>query len=160
MAAIYETVIPPALNVTNWPPGGPTYAPFMMMDVNLTSAQIVLLQTTPVTLVPAPGAGLMIIPDKIIIRVAGVTAAYTDAGGAVSFAIGTMTSALAANTVFTGPTAGQQSQQIVNFLGTSTAANPSTNINAAMTITKATNQFAAGSGTAHITVYYTIEPAA
>jgi len=70
-----------------------------------------------------------------------------------------MTTALAANTIFTGPAAGQQSQQWLQFAGTSTAANPSTNVNAAMTISKATANFTTGAGTAHITVYYTIEPA-
>lgn len=126
-------------------------------DVSLTSAQILALLTVPVTLVVAPGPGLMICPETIIIRVTGVTAAYTDAGGAVTFSIGSMTATLAANTVFTGPTANQRSQQIFAFGGTSTAAAPPTNENAAFTISKATNNFAAGSGTAHITVFYTVE---
>jgi hypothetical protein len=99
----------------------------------------------------------MIVPEAFIIKVQGVTAAYTDAGGAVSFSVGTMTTALAANTVFTGPTNGQRSQQIISFAGTSTAANPPTNENAALTISKATNNFAAGSGTATITVFYSVE---
>lgn len=126
-------------------------------DLVLTSAQILALQTTPITLVPAPGPGLMIIPETIIIRMQGLTAAYTDAGGAVSFNIGTMSIALAANTVFTGPTNGQRSQQVVAGSGISTAANPPTNENAPLTISKATNNFAAGSGTCRITVTYTIE---
>lgn len=159
MAPVLQPTVPPAANVTQFPPGS-SFAPLQCADITLTSAQILALQTTPVTLIAAPGAGLMIIPDKAIIRVVGITAAYTDAGGAVSFNIGSMTSALAANTIFTGPTAGQSSQQIVNFLATSTAASPPTNINAALTITKATNNFAAGSGTAHISVYYTVEPSA
>lgn len=128
-------------------------------DILLTSAQILALQTTPVTLVAAPAAGLMIIPESIIIRVFGVTAAYTDAGGAVSFSVGTMTTALAANTIFTGPGSGQRSQQVVSFVGTSTAAATPTNEAAALTISKATNNFAAGSGTAHITVFYSVEVA-
>lgn len=136
------------------------YYQTLRADINLTSAQILALQTTAVTLVAAPGAGLMIVPESIIIRVAGITAAYTDAGGAVSFSVGSMTQALAANTIFTGPTNGQVSQQVISFAGTSTAAAPSTNINAALTIGKATNNFAAGSGTAHITVFYSVESAA
>jgi hypothetical protein len=126
------------------------------LDVTLTSAQILALQTGAIQLIAAPGAGLMICPETIIIRLIGGTQ-YTDAGGAVSFNVGTMTSALAANTVFTGPTAGQRSQQVVAFGGTSTAAAPPTNENAPMTISKATNNFAAGTGTCHITIFYTIE---
>lgn len=125
-------------------------------DITLTSAQLLALLGTPVTLVPAPGAGLMLCPETIIIRLLGGTQ-YTDVGGAVSFSVGTMSTALAANTVFTGPTAGQRSQQVVAFGGTSTAANPPTNENAAMTIQKATNNLAAGTGTCHITIFYTIE---
>jgi hypothetical protein len=125
-------------------------------DLVLTSAQILALQTTSVTLIPAPGLGLFICPETIIMRMSGGTQ-YTDAGGAVSFTIGSMSVALAANTIFTGPTAGQRSQQIVAFTATSTAANPPTNENAAMTIGKITNNFAAGTGTMRITVFYTVE---
>lgn len=128
-------------------------------DILLTSAQILALQATPINLVAAPAAGLMIVPQSVIIRVFGLTAAYTDAGGAVSLSVGTMTTALAANTIFTGPTNGQRSQQVIAFAGTSTAAATPTNEAAALTISKATNNFAAGSGTAHITVFYSIEVA-
>ena len=134
-----------------------TFYTSLRVDITLTSAQIPALQSTPVTIVAAPGAGLMIIPEAMIIRMSGLTAAYTDAGGAVSFSVGTMATALAANTIFTGPTNGQRSQQIISFAGTSTAAAPPTNENAPLTISKITNNFAAGSGTCHITVMYTIE---
>jgi hypothetical protein len=125
-------------------------------DITLTSAQLLALLGTPVTIIPAPGAGLMICPETIIIRLIGGTQ-YTDVGGAVSFSVGTMSAALAANTVFTGPTAGQRSQQVFAFSGTSTAANPPTNENAPLTISKATNNLAAGTGTCHITVFFSIE---
>ena len=126
-------------------------------DITLTSAQILALQTGAITLIAAPGAGLMIVPLYVLIRLIGGTQ-YTDAGGAVSFSVGTMSQALAANTVFTGPSgAGSRSQQSIAFAGTSTAGSPPTNENAALTISKATNNFAAGTGTCHITVYYTVE---
>lgn len=158
MAPIYQPPTPYSLNVYPGAYGGP-FAGFQVNDFTLTSAQILALLGTPVTLIPAPGANLMIIPQLSIIRVLGITAAYTDVGGAVQLNVGSMVNALTANTVFTGPTAGQVSQLVVQYAGLSTAANPSTNINAAMTINKITNNFAAGSGTAHITTYYTIEPA-
>lgn len=126
-------------------------------DIVLTSAQILALQSTPVTLIAAPGAGLMLVPETIILRMLGGTQ-YTDAGGAVSFSVGTMSTALAANTIVTGPNgATQRSQQILAFVGTSTAAAPPTNENAALTIQKATNNFAAGTGTLHITIFFTVE---
>ena len=126
-------------------------------DITLTSAQLLALLGTAVTLVPAPGPGLMLCPETIILRMIGGTQ-YTDVGGAVSFQVGTMATALAANTIVTGPNAaGQRSQQILAFTGTSTAGGPPTNENAALTISKVTNNFAAGTGTLHITVFYTVE---
>jgi len=131
------------------------YTP-LRADITLTSAQILTIKTAAITLIPAPGPGLMIVPTSVLIRLIGGTA-YTDAGGAVSFNVGTMAQALAANTVFTGPSAGQRSQQTIFFGGTSTAANPPTNENAPLQISKITNDFAAGTGICHITVYYTVE---
>jgi hypothetical protein len=128
-------------------------------DIILTAAQMITLNTGAITLVAAPGLGLMICPETIIIRQLCVTTALSDGGGgAVSFAVGTMSAALAANTVFTQPTNGQRAQQVFDFSATSTAANPPTNENAPLTITKATGNFTGGgTSTTHITIFYTIE---
>ena len=67
MAPILQPVIPPSVNVSQFPPS--QFAIKQAADVNLTSAQIRAFLTTPVTLVAAPGAGLMIIPELIVIRV-------------------------------------------------------------------------------------------
>lgn len=129
-------------------------------DVTLTSAQILALQTTPVTLVPAPGlAGWTINPVLFILRLLAGSAAYTDVGGAVSFVIGSASQALASNGIFLVTVAPNRAiQRLSGFSATDTAGNPPTDDNAALTISKATNNFAAGNGTMHITVYYTIEP--
>jgi hypothetical protein len=130
---------------------------FSSVKITLTSAQILALQTTAVTLVAAPGAGYWIMPVFFNINVQGGSAAYTDAGGAVSFNVGSMTAALAANTVFTqGGSANFRGHQIFPFSGTATAAATPTNENAALTISKATNNFAAGNGTASIVIYYNV----
>ena len=134
-------------------------------DVLLSSAQILALQTGPVTLIPAPGVGFFIKPTSIKMILLAGSAAYTDAGGAVSFNVGSLTVALASNAIFLVTTSPNRRTQIVQFdaaavgVGvTGTAGNPPTEDNAAMTISKATNNFAAGNGTMKITVYYTIEP--
>jgi hypothetical protein len=125
----------------------------------LSSANILALQGTPITLVPAPGVGFRIVPLLIQIVFFGGTVAYTDAGGAVSFNAGTMSQALASNGIFLVTTTPNKAiQQIGSFSATDTAGNPPTDDNAALAISKATNNFAAGNGTAKITVQYLVLP--
>jgi hypothetical protein len=133
-------------------------------ETTLTSAQILLLQTTPVTLVPAPGVGFWINAWYVIMRLIAGSVAYTDAGGAVSIGAGTLTTALASNAIFLVSVSPNTRKQVLLPYAaaagtgvTDTAANPPTSDNAALAISKITNQFAAGNGTMHISVYYTIE---
>lgn len=134
------------------------------IDVTLSSAQILAIQTGAITLIPAPGVGFWINVRRIIMRLIGGSVAYTDAGGAVSFGAGTLTMALAANTIFLTTVSPNSRKQMVDFAAAAvgvgvidTAANPPTDDNAAFTISKATNNFAAGNGTMHISLDYTIE---
>jgi hypothetical protein len=142
----------------------PTFRSLVAADLpqlvtTLTSANILALLTTPITLVPAPGVGFTIVPIYIHIVFFGGTVAYTDAGGAVSFVIGSATLALASNGIFLVTTSPNKAiQRIAGFPATDTAGNPPTDDNAALTISKATNNFAAGNGTAKITVQYLILP--
>jgi hypothetical protein len=133
-------------------------------EVTLTSAQILALLTVPVTLVPAPGAGFYICPLLVVMKLIAGSAAYTDAGGAVSLGAGTLTVALSSNAIFLVTTSPNTRKQLIHPLAaavgvgnTDTAANPPTEDNAAFAISKVTNNFAAGNGTMRITTYYTIE---
>lgn len=134
-------------------------------DITLTSAQILAIQSGAITLIPAPGiTGWFIKPEKIVLRLLAGSVAYTDVGGAVSFNVGSQTVALASNAIFLVTVSPNRRIQVVDFYAaaagtgiTGTAANPPTEDNAAMTISKVTNNFAAGNGTMHITVYYTVE---
>jgi hypothetical protein len=166
-----------AFNPTTWNTlvggqGGPSFATgpqgsvgIQVSDLTLTTAQILALLGTPVTLVPAPGVtGYFNYAHKIIMRLIGGSAAFTDAGGAVSFTCGSQTVALASNAIFLVTVTPNRRIQILDFAAaavgtgvTGTAGNPPTEDNAALTISKVTNNFAAGNGTMHITTYYTTE---
>lgn len=127
--------------------------------VTLSSAQLLALLGTPVTLVAAPGVGFAIMPTSIAIAFFGGSAAYTDAGGAVSISAGTLSQALASNAIFLTTTTPNKNIQVIgNFSATATAGNPPTCDNAPLQISKVTNNFAAGNGTAKVTVYYLVQP--
>ena len=167
MAPPYAPPLTPILNPSFvGGQAGPAYAQgpqgcvgLQVNDTTLSSAQILALLTTPVTIIPAPGlTGWMLIPQEFIIRLLGGSAAYTDVGGAVSFSIGSASQALASNGIFlVTVTPNRAIQRVVGFGATDTAGNPPTDDNAPLNISKITNNFAAGTGTCHITTYYTID---
>ena len=142
----------------------PTFRSFTAQDlpfvsVALSSANILALQTTPITLVAAQGVGFTIVPIMIVIKFFGGTVAYTDAGGAVSISNGSMSASLASNAIFLVTTTPNRRIQTFPWPGaTDTAGNPPSDDNAALTIQKATNQFAAGNGTATVLVWYYVIP--
>jgi len=145
-------------------PAPPTFRALVAADLpqtvtTLSSANILALLGTPITLVPAPGVGFRIVPLTIQIVLFGGAAAYTDAGGAVSFSIGSSSAPLANNNVFLVTTSPNKRIQVFAWPGDlDTAGNPPTDDNAALTISKVTNNFAAGNGTAKITVQYLVLP--
>jgi hypothetical protein len=148
-------------------PGAPAFRAIAAADLpgvllqstitSLSSANILALLGTPITLVPAPGAGFVIVPIMIDIVLFAGGAAYTDAGGAVSFNIGSASVALPNNNIFLVTVSPNKRIQTFPWAGaTDTAGNPPTDDNGALTISKATNNFAAGNGTAKITVHYLV----
>lgn len=145
-------------------PAPPTFralgaADLPQVTITLSSANILNLLATPITLVAAPGVGFVIVPIFIMIEFFGGGVAYTDAGGAVSFSAGSASAALASNAIFLVTVSPNKRLQSFPWPGaTDTAGNPPTDDNGALTISKATNNFAAGTGTAKIIVQYLVLP--
>jgi hypothetical protein len=134
-------------------------------DVFITSAQLLAILATPITLVSAPGVGFFLKPEKVVLRFIGGGVAYTDVGGAISLTLGSQAVALASNAIVLVTVSPNRRIQVVDFYAaaagtgiTGTAANPPTEDNAPLQLTKITNTLAAGTGTMHVTTYFTTEP--
>lgn len=117
----------------------------------LTSAQIKALLATPQTVIPAPAAGKAIQILGVTFSYSRLTADYTNAGGDLSLKIG-------AQEVVTG----SELTAVITNAGASIAKSLTPTDNAtlaaatALVLAKATNEFAAGSGTAKLIVTYVV----
>ena len=120
----------------------PTFRSLTAQDLpftttTLSSAQLLALLGTPITLVPAPGVGFSVVPTMIVIKFFGGGAAYTDAGGAVTFSNGSMSATLGTNAIFLVTISPNRRIQTFPWPGaTDTAGNPPSDDNAALTISK------------------------
>jgi len=118
--------------------------------VTLPSAQIDTMYTTPVVLIPAPGAGMSIVVDQVLMR---FTAGATQFTGGGALTVGYASGAACFTTLPAATITSASSSDTV--LG-STAANITATQNAAIQVTNATAVFAAGNGTLTIHLWYQI----
>lgn len=116
-------------------------------QVTLTAAQIIAMNGTPVSLLPAPGAGLCYVVESIEFRFTAGT--QFTGGGAVTFQYSG--GAAVANTIAAAVITSASSSDTVRVGIDATAT-----LNAALVVTNATAAFAAGTGTALITFAYRI----
>lgn len=123
--------------------------------VTLTAANIIAMFTTPVSILPAPGTGKVIVVDAIFVQTKPGGTNFTG-GGAVDLVYhgtatiphtGTVTAAQiqsgTAKYVYLGP-------------NTSGAIDLSAVANVGLDVTNATAVFAAGNGTVIVTVWYSV----
>ena len=119
--------------------------------VNLSAAQIIAMGTTPVEIVAAPGAGKCTIVDNITVKMVTTATAFTG-GGAVEFrytdASGAKVTADVAAAVVTAG-AGTSFTNVRGIEASLTCV-----ANAAIVVRNPTAAFAAGTGTAVITIDY------
>jgi hypothetical protein len=140
-------------------PTGPASTVVRQVAVSLSSADILALNTTPVTIVPAPGVGFWIKPIMVVFNVStgstlysGGTSAnlyYTNSSGS---SIGT-----AVTTAFTGGVGNTTKMQLFTLNTSVTYATPSLLDNAPLVIT-ATTAFTTGNGTAVVVIDYLVLP--
>jgi hypothetical protein len=124
------------------------------VQVSLTAANIIAMGTTPVSLIATPGAGKVIIVDNITFKMTRTATAFTG-GGAVEFrytdAAGAKVTADVAAALVTTGGAGTA---FANVRGIEASITPVAA--AAIVITNATAAFAAGTGTAVVSIDYHI----
>lgn len=139
-------------------PGGPHLIDVPKIAcVALTAAQIIAMGTTPVSILPAPGAGKAILVDSILFGMTRTGTAFTG-GGAINFQYHTTTNSvphsgtIPATLVTTGGAGSAQTR-----LGPDVSSNglvvPA---NEGIDITNATAPFAAGTGTAKVFIRYRV----
>jgi hypothetical protein len=168
MAPTYRPPVPFSANVNSneggaaYPVGGP-FAGLQATGVMITAAQLLAMNTTPVTIVPAPAAGQFIVPHFAILRYNAGTVAFAGAVGVLQFSVGTAlvdpnTNAGALLTLSTANIGAAASTIETVTLVTATAAG-SAPLTTALAAGALTVKFSAanptlGNGTLHISVYY------
>lgn len=133
----------------------PTGSVGLSVAVTLTAAQIIGLNLTPVVLVAAPGAGLVLVPEQLVFEMTTTSTQFTG-GGVVAPVYHGATTALTGNTIPAAvitTTAGTSN----TLLSLGAVANGTTlTSNTGIDLYAATGNFAAGTGTAKVILYYKV----
>lgn len=130
-------------------------AGLLRADLLLSSAQLLSIFTTPVTIVPAPGAGLAIVPVSLALNVQFKGTPYVDHAGSLVLGAGGIS-------FLTQSTAGFWDQgSSRNFFGAvaNTVQASSAWANQPMTLFQNTANPTGGNGTMAVTLSYLVAPA-
>jgi hypothetical protein len=121
-------------------------------QATLTAAQVLTLNTAPVTIVPAPDAGIVLAVQRWLFQFKYGTVQYTG-GGAVSLVYHGATASLAAGSVPAG-TVLAAANSVTDLGGQAGANGLALTAGVAIDLYAGTANFAAGDGTAVVTVEY------
>jgi len=134
--------------------GAPKVAQYVA-QVQLTAAQIIAMYTTPVSILPAPPAGTAILVEQIAVEL-DLTAKAFSGGGVVHFYYHGQTAEIMAQTIAAATVQGGAGQSVYVLEPVQTAGGSVVTPAVGIDITNASGVFAAGTGTAKITVWYSI----
>jgi hypothetical protein len=123
-------------------------------EIALTAVLINAIRTTPVALVPAPGAGRVVIVESIVMQMVR-TATQFASGGAVEFRYTNGSGAKVSADISATLVTGAAGTAYASVAGVTTELTPVAN--AAVVITCASADFTTGTGTGKVRVAYRIE---
>jgi|ERR1035441_286558 hypothetical protein len=135
--------------------GGSTNVTNCCAQVSLTAAQIIAMYTTPVSVIPAPAAGSVILVEQILVEL-DLTATAFSGGGVVHFYYHGQTTEVMAQTIAAATVNGGAARTLYVLEPVQTAGGSVATTDVGIDITNATGVFAAGTGTAKITIWYTV----
>lgn len=125
-------------------------------QIVMTAAQLQGMNAASFTLVAAPGAGITLVPMRIIFEMKRTVTAYAN-GGVITFQYHTATTTLHSGSI---PASRLTTAGAANTLDLLVADSPTNSLacaaNDAIDITNATAPFITGTGTAVVTVFYDI----
>ncbi len=125
-----------------------------MATVSLTTAQLLALNATPISLVAATGANTMIVVDRVCLQYTYLTTAFTVPGGAqFTFTIGGIA---AATQVAAAGLVDQTVNKIITSQGGLAVNTVSTLTNAPLLLTNTIGALTNGLGSMTATVWYTV----
>ncbi len=135
--------------------GGATNVSRRVTQTLISAAQIISMFTTPVAVVAAPAAGTVIVVNQIMVEL-NLTATAFSGGGVVHFYYHGQTVELMSATLAAATINGGAAQTIWILQPVATAGGSVGTKEVGIDITCATGVFAAGTGTAKVTVWYNV----
>jgi hypothetical protein len=128
----------------------------LQTSIAITSAQILALNTTPVQLIPAPGAGFAIALEALVLEMTRTSTQYTGGGAVGPVYAGATGTFLTANQMAAADVTGTAGS-VTRLLGMgSPSGGVSLTANTAVQLFAGTGNFAAGTGTMKAFVVYSI----